>query len=100
MEYLKSPAVELRELPIPGCGVRVVSVEELASRCAVDPLLREAIDAMSRAAGAPAEVKQIIHKQLVKDMRTERRAESQRRAIEYGMRKQRVIDAHQSTVAA
>ena len=96
---MKSPAVELQELPTPGCGVRIVPVEELVAKCAIDTALREAIDIMERAAGAPSEVKIGISKQLRHDMFSTMRAESQRRAIEYGMRKHKVIGAHESRVS-
>ena len=96
---MKSPAIEFHELHIPGSGIREVTVEELAARCATDPSLREAIDVMERAAGAPSEIKLIINKQLVHDMRSEMRAESQRRAIEFGMRKQKTIADYESKVA-
>jgi hypothetical protein len=96
---MKSPSVELRELPTPGCGVRIISVEEMTNRCTNDPTLREAISVMERAAGCTSEVRIAISKQLSKDLYLDRRADSQRRAIEYGLRKQKTIEDYESKAA-
>jgi hypothetical protein len=95
---MKSPPVELRELPTPGCGVRLVSVEEMTDRCTRDPAYREAISAMECAAGCTSEVRIAISKQLSKDLYLDRRADSQRRAIEYGLRRQKTVEDYESRV--
>jgi len=93
---MRTPNIEIRELPDGKNGIKLIPVDELVKRCAVDPDLRRAIDTMERAAGAPTELKIAVQKQLRHDMHTEMRVESQRRAIEFAGRKARRAGARAS----
>ena len=91
---MESPNIEIREFPAEDSGVSLVSVDDLVSRCATDPGFREAIDVMERAAGAPSELKVLVRKQLTRDFHADRRALSQRRAIDFARRKKAVVQRY------
>lgn len=85
------PEITLHDLPDGSDGRRIVPVEELIAMLNASPELRECVDMVERATGRTTAVKRAVHKQMVTDIQSDMRAAAARKAIEFGMRKHKMM---------
>lgn len=77
--------------PDPGSGVRFVPAEELIEKLKNDPKFREAVNRIEKHdfGGKPSAIKQLVRKELVNDLATRLRYNSNKKVIDYAMKKEK-----------